>query len=161
VKGLVLRCLKRTGQWLAGSAAVLAVVGLHGPAAPVVAGVLAIVLAVLAYRMLRWTLASSARSDRLIRMILALRGDARSLPHDPLASPPPAFRRSPQIIPAVKAPGPQCQHEAAETVEARTRRRPAGWPAPAVAAEKVDGPLRQQEAVGMVKAPRKGPRTRV
>jgi hypothetical protein len=78
VKGLVQRCLKRVGRWAAGPVAALAGLGAHVTAL-VVLGALVIALAVLACLMWRWTLGSTARSDRGIRVILALRGDPRAL----------------------------------------------------------------------------------
>ena len=100
MKGLVQRCLKRAGHWAAGPVAVVAGLGAHVTAL-VVLGALVIALAVLACMMWRWTLASAARSDRGIRMILALRGDPRSLPQRPSA--PPGSPRQPSPTAAVRA----------------------------------------------------------
>lgn len=85
---LVLRCLKRM-VWIAGSAGLVASLSSHGLLALVVLAVLVVVLALLGRAMLRWTISSGPRSDRMIRMILALRGDGRSLPqgHAALSSP--------------------------------------------------------------------------
>jgi hypothetical protein len=105
VKGLIQHCLKRAGRWAAAPVAVLAGLGAHGAALAVLGG-LVIALAVLACLMWRWTLASTARSDRGIRMILALRGDPRSLPQRPSPQPPPGsprHRPSPPGRPTVKA----------------------------------------------------------
>jgi hypothetical protein len=92
VKGLVQHCLKRAGRWAAAPVAVLAGLSAHVTAL-VVLGALVIALAVLACLMWRWTLASTARSNRGIRMILALRGDPRSLPQRPSPQPPGPARR--------------------------------------------------------------------
>ena len=76
----VWRCLKHV-RWLAGPTAVLAGLTAHGLLALVVLAVLGVVLvlAVLARGMLRWIISSGDRSDVVIRMILALRGDGGSL----------------------------------------------------------------------------------
>ena len=73
MKGLVQHCLKRAGHLAAWPVAVLAGLGAHVTAL-VVLGILTLALAVLACLMWRWTLGSTARADRGIRMILALRG---------------------------------------------------------------------------------------
>jgi hypothetical protein len=74
--GSVWRCLKHL-RWLAGPA----VAGLlaHGLLALAVIAALIVVLAVLVRGMLRWIISSGDRSDVVIRMILALRGDGGSL----------------------------------------------------------------------------------
>jgi hypothetical protein len=91
VNGLMQRCLKRVGCWAAGPVAVLAGLGAHVTAL-VVLGVLVIALAVLACLMWCWTLGSTARSDRGVKMILALRGDPRSPPQRPSAQSLPGSR---------------------------------------------------------------------
>ena len=104
MKGLLQHCLKRVGRWAAGPVAVLAMLGAHVTAL-VVLGALVIALAVLACLTWRWTLGSTARSDRGIRMILALRGDPRSLPQRPSAnSPPRSPRRQTAQAPAARSP---------------------------------------------------------
>jgi hypothetical protein len=111
VEGLVQRCLKRVGRWAAGPIAVLAGLGAHVTAL-IVLGALVLALAVLACLMWRWTLASTARSNRGVRVILALRGDSRSLPQRPAAKPAPRLAASraeataagsPRAVPTVKA----------------------------------------------------------
>jgi hypothetical protein len=145
VMGFVLRYLKRVRRWAAGPAALLAGFSAHGLTALVVLAALVVVLAVLGRGMLRWTISSGARSDRMIRMILALRGDGRSPAESPsaLSSPGPRQHRQPSVGGHGDARQPADCHEQAKP-------DPQGD-------EKVDGPLRQQEAVGMVKASQKGP----
>jgi hypothetical protein len=70
--------LKRV-RWMAGPVALLAGLTAHGVVALIVFGVLFVVLAVLGRGMLRWIISSDDHSDRLIRLILASRGDGRSL----------------------------------------------------------------------------------
>jgi hypothetical protein len=79
--GSVWRCLKHL-RWMAGPAAVFAGLTAHGLFALVVLAVLVVVLVVLACGMLRWIISSGDRSDVVIRMILALRGDGGSLAHE-------------------------------------------------------------------------------
>jgi hypothetical protein len=76
--GSVWRCLKYMG--MAGSAVVAGLTA-HELLALVVLAVLVavLVLAVLVRGMLRWIISSGDRSDVVIRMILALRGDGGSL----------------------------------------------------------------------------------
>ncbi len=76
--------LKRVRQWVAGPAALLAALSTHGFVALIVLAVLVVVLAV-------WIIGSDARTARVTRMILALRGNARSL--GPAATSPPSSRR--------------------------------------------------------------------
>jgi hypothetical protein len=107
VKGLIQRCLKRVGRWAAGPVALLAGLGAHVTAL-VVLGALVVALSGLACLMWRWTFGSTARSDRVIRMILALHGDPSSLPQRASAQSPcrqPGLRRTaaPQAAPAGKA----------------------------------------------------------
>jgi hypothetical protein len=140
--GSVLHSLKRVGRWAAGSAAVLAGLCAHGLTALIVlaalAVVLALALAVVGRRgTLRWILDSADRSDRMNRMILAVRGDARCLTQGASALPSPDFP-----VPSQAADPP----------------RGGELPADRHDGDKFDGPLRQQEAVGMVKAPQGGPR---
>jgi hypothetical protein len=87
-RGTVKTALKHTGQAVAGvlPAALLVRLGTHGVAAMIVFAVLVIVLggvvvvlAFLGRGMLRWIIDSGERSDRVSRMLLARRGDARCL----------------------------------------------------------------------------------
>lgn len=96
----VLRCLKRVSRWVAGPAALLAWLSMHGLTALVVVAALVVVLAVLGLGLFRWIIDSGTRSDRVNRMILALRGDARSLAPGPSASPSPTSRRHRRDRPA-------------------------------------------------------------
>lgn len=56
MKGLIQRCLKRVGRWVAGPVAVLAGLGAHGMTTLIVLGAFVIALAVLACLMWRWAL---------------------------------------------------------------------------------------------------------
>jgi hypothetical protein len=76
--GSVWRCLRHL-RWMAGPAALLAGLTAHGLLALVLLAALVVILAVLAGGMLRWIISSSDRSDVVIRMILALRGNGGSL----------------------------------------------------------------------------------
>jgi hypothetical protein len=114
---LVLRSLKRVGRWAAGPAALLAGLSAHGLPGLIVLACLVVVLAVLSRGMIRWIIASGARSDRVTRMIVAW--------------------RSGQSHPSSAASG-------------SVPRLPSRAAAPQ--GQKGDGPLRQQGAVGMVKA---------
>lgn len=114
MKGLVQRCLKRAGAWAAGPVALIAGLGAHVTALAVL-GALVMALAVLACLTWRWTLHSNARSDRGIRMILALRGDPRSLPQRPSAQPPAGSPRHP--------PGPRPRAARSPQTARRRKRR--------------------------------------
>ena len=143
----VLRCLKRVSRWVAGPAALLAWLSMHGLTALVVVAALVVVLAVLGLGLFRWIIDSGTRSDRVNRMILALRGDARSLAPGPSTSPLPASRQHRQTARAGRDAARQ-PRRSPPPADSRSSRR----------GEKGDGPLRQQRAVGMVKAPQGSPR---
>lgn len=109
----LLRCLKRVSRrvagWSAGFGALLAGLSPHMLTALVMLGGLVVILgvvvilAVLGCGLFRWVIDDDARSDRVNRMLLARRGDAKCLePSSPAPSAPASQAESPGS-PAVRA----------------------------------------------------------
>lgn len=108
--GFVLRCLKRVGGWVAGSAALFAGLSTHGLTAlvilaslVVVLGVIVVLLAVLGCGLFRWVIEDDDRSDRVNRLLLARQGDSRYLRPSRPAPSSPASRQNRPGSPATPA----------------------------------------------------------